>query len=78
MNFPARVPEDVVEILRERSIAPYSMYQEYYIPEEQPDGSVDLGIGIKLVSNDLLPEGSDAHAVRSGCIYIGKVKDRVT
>ena len=78
VNFPARVPEDVVEILRDRSIAPYSMYQEYYIPEEQPDGSVDLGIGIKLVSNDLLPEGSDAHAVRSGCISIGKVKDRVT
>ena len=78
VNFPARVPEDTIEILRERTVAPVSMYQEYYIPAEQPDGSVDLSIGIKLVSNDLLPEGSDAAAVRSGCISIGKVKDRVT
>ena len=78
MNFPARVPEDVVEILRDRTIAPVSMYQEYYIAKEQPDGSVDLDIGIKMVSNDLLPEDSDAYAVRSGCISIGKVKDRVT
>ena len=78
VNFPARVPEDVVEILRDRSIAPVSMYQEYYIPEEQEDGSVDLSIGIRIVPNELLPEGSDAHAVRSGYISIGKVKDRTT
>ena len=78
VNFPARIPEDVVEILRDRTIAPVSMYQEYYIPEEQSDGSVDLGIGIRLVPNELLPEGSDAHAVRCGYISIGKVKDRVT
>ena len=54
------------------------MYQEYYIPAEQPDGSVDLNIGIRLVDNALLPEGSDAAAVRSGYISIGKVKDRTT
>ena len=78
VNFPARIPEDVVEILRDRTIAPFSMYQEYYIPKEQEDGSVDLDIGIRLVANDLLPEGSDAHAVRSGFISIGKVRDRVT
>lgn len=78
VNFPARIPEDVVEILRDRSIAPVSMYQEYYIPAVQEDGSIDLDIGIKVVSNDLLPEGSDAHAVRSGYISIGKVKDRTT
>ena len=78
VNFPARIPEDVVEILRDRTIAPVSMYQEYYIPKEQEDGSVDLDIGIRLVPNELLPEGSDAHAVRSGFISIGKVKDRVT
>lgn len=78
VNFPARVPEDTIEILRDRTVAPVSMYQEYYIPAEQPDGSVDLDIGIRLVSNDLLPEGSDAAAVRSGCISIGKVKDRTT
>ena len=78
VNFPARVPEDTIEILRDRTVAPVSMYQEYYIPSQQPDGSVDLNIGIKLVSNDLLPEGSDAAAVRSGRISIGKVKDRTT
>ena len=78
VNFPARIPGDVVEILRDRTIAPVSMYQEYYIPKKQEDGSVDLDIGIRLVSNDLLPEGSDAHAVRSGFISIGKVRDRVT
>ena len=78
VNFPARIPEDVVEILRDRTIAPVSMYQEEYVGTEQEDGSVLLGVKVKLVSNDLLPEGSDAHAVRSGCISIGKVKDRVT
>ena len=78
VNFPARIPEDVVEILRDRTIAPVSMYQEEYEGTEQPDGSVNLSVKVKLVSNDLLPEGSDAHAVRSGCISIGKVKDRVT
>jgi 5'-nucleotidase len=78
VNFPARIPEDVVEILRDRTIAPVSMYQEYYIPQEQEDGSVDLDIGIHLVPNDQLPEGSDAYAVRSGFISIGKVRDRVT
>ena len=78
VNFPARIPEDVVEILRDRTIAPVSMYQEEYVGNEQEDGSVLLGVKVKLVSNDLLPEGSDAHAVRSGCISIGKVKDRVT
>ena len=78
VNFPARIPEDVVQILRDRTIAPVSMYQEYYKPTVQEDGSVDLDIGIRVVSNDLLPEGSDAHAVRNGCISIGKVKDRTT
>ena len=78
VNFPARIPEDVVEILRERTIAPVSMYQEEYVATQQEDGSVMLGVNVKLVSNDRLPEGSDAYAVRSGCISIGKVKDRVT
>ena len=78
VNFPARIPEDVVQILRDRTIAPVSMYQEEYVGTEQEDGSVRLGVKVKLVSNDLIPEGSDAHAVRSGCISIGKVQDRVT
>ena len=78
VNFPARIPEDVVEILRDRTIAPVSMYQEEYVGTEQEDGSVNLSVKVKLVSNDRIPEGSDAHAVRSGCISIGKVKDRVT
>jgi len=78
VNFPARIPEDVVEILRDRTIAPVSMYQEEYVGTQQEDGSVLLGVKVKLVSNDRIPEGSDAHAVRSGCISIGKVKDRVT
>ena len=63
-----------VEIKRNRTNEPAINY----IPEEQPDGSVDLNIGIRLVPNDRLPEGSDAHAVRCGYISIGKVKDRVT
>jgi len=78
VNFPARIPEDVVEILRDRTIAPVSMYQEEYVGTEQEDGSVNLSVKVKLVSNERIPEGSDAHAVRSGCISIGKVKDRVT
>lgn len=78
VNFPACAPEAVQEILRDRTIAPVSMYQEEYVGTEQEDGSVNLNVRVKLVSNDLIPEGSDAHAVRSGCISIGTVRDRVT
>lgn len=78
VNFPAREPEDVVEILRDRKIAPVSMYQERYVGTEQEDGSVSLGVEVTLVSEDLIPPGTDASAVKNGYISIGKVKDRVT
>lgn len=77
VNFPACAPEEVKEILRDRTIAPVSMFQEEYVATELEDGSVSLNVRIKLATDDMLPEGTDAAAVRSGCISIGKVKDRV-
>ena len=78
VNFPACQPEEVKEILRDRAIVPVSMYQEEYIGTEQEDGSVTLNVQVKLVSRELISEGTDAAAVFDNCISISKVKDRVT
>ena len=72
VNFPAGEPKG---ILRDRFMAPVSMYFEEYLETESEDGSVTLEICGKPVSNDLIPEGSDAQAVRKGYISIGKVRD---
>ncbi len=77
VNFPAAEPEAVQGILWNRSVAPVAMYQEHYIGTKQEDGSVDLNIQIDLVPDEQIPAGTDADAVRSGCISIGKVRDRV-
>lgn len=70
VNFPGREPKG---ILRDRAVAPVSMYIEEYVQTKQPDGSVMLSVRGKPVSNDLIPEGTDAQAVRAGYISIGRV-----
>lgn len=74
VNFPPlnRVP--LAGILRDRSVAPVSMYREKYLREQQNDGSYVLTCqGIPTREEDI-PEGTDARAVRGGYISIGKVK----
>lgn len=74
VNFPAMKSLDRVEILRDQLSAPTSMYMEKYIESIQPDGTVLLTCKGIPTPNDQIPAGTDAHAVRSGCISIGKLK----
>lgn len=71
VNFPAGEPKG---ILRDRIPAPTSMYLEEYVQTKLPDGSVMLEVRGKPVANELIPAGTDAEAVRSGYISIGRVK----
>ena len=73
VNFPAMKRKPCLGILRDRTVAPSSMYREVYIEETQADGSVMLRCQGSPTPDELLPEGSDAAAVRKGYISIGKV-----
>ena len=73
VNFPARKPGNPKGILRNRVPAAVSLYREIYIETVQPDGSVTVtcqGIPTPL---ECLDEGTDARAVKTGYISIGKV-----
>lgn len=74
VNFPAVGTVEMMGILRERILAPTSMFRETYLETRQPDGSVLLACKGIRTPDDQLPEGTDARAVRSGYISIGKVK----
>ena len=74
VNFPALKRKPCLGILRDRTMAPTSMYREIYIEERQPDGTVTLRCKGMPTPDELLPEGSDAAAVRGGYISIGKVR----
>lgn len=74
VNFPAMKNGEPVEILRDRPLAPTSMYIEKYIESIQPDGTVLLTCKGIPTPNSAIPAGSDAEAVRRGCISIGRIK----
>ena len=73
VNIPPMPDGAVKGILYDRTVAPVSMYQEQYIETAQPDGSVALLIKGNPTAGDLIPEGTDAAAVRSGYVSVGKV-----
>lgn len=73
VNFPAMRSVGLKGILRNRSVAPVSMFREKYIETIQPDGTVMLTCKGIPTADDQIPEGSDAEAVRKGYISIGKV-----
>lgn len=73
VNFPAMKRKTCLGILRDRTIAPTSMYREVYIEEKQSDGSLVLRCKGSPTPDERLPEGSDAAALRKGYISIGKV-----
>lgn len=77
VNFPAMEPGGIKGILRNRTTAPVSMYAEKYIEDKQPDGTVVLTVQGVPVSDDFIPAGTDAEAVRKGYISIGKCKNIV-
>ena len=74
VNFPALKSAEFKGILRNRTIAPTSMFQEEYIESIQPDGTVMLACKGTPTKNECFPDGSDAAAVRNGYISIGKVR----
>lgn len=74
VNFPPLARQPVMGILRDRTVAPTSMFREQYIETRQSDGSVLLSCQGYHTPDEAIPAGTDAEAVRKGCISIGKVK----
>lgn len=74
VNFPAMKTVGLKGILRDRTVAPVSMFTEKYIETKLPDGRVVLTCQGIPITNDQIPEGTDAKAVRNGYIAISKVK----
>ena len=74
VNFPAMKTVGLKGILRDRTVAPVSMFTEKYIETKLPDGRVVLTCQGIPTANDQIPEGTDAKAVRNGYIAISKVK----
>lgn len=72
VNFPS-MRSGVKGILRDRTVAPTSMFRETYLETRQPDGTLLLTCKGAHTPDDQIPEGTDAEAVRKGYISIGKV-----
>ena len=74
VNFPAvREEKPLRGILRDRLVAPVSMYQELYIPVRNEDGRTWLECRGYPIPDEMIPAGTDAAAVRAGYISIGQV-----
>ena len=74
VNFPSGKKGGIRGILRDRKAAPVFMYIEAYEEKQLPDGAVELTTRGRPVSNEEIPAGTDAEAVRGGYISIGKVR----
>lgn len=74
VNFPSRKEGAPKGILRDRTVAPTSMFRESYIEVTQPDGTIALACQGRATPTELFPAGSDARAVREGYISIGQVR----
>lgn len=77
VNFPSMKSGAPKGILRQRSVAPTSLFRESYIEIPQTDGSIMLACKGTPTPDSEIPEGTDAEAVRKGYISIGKVKSTV-
>ena len=74
VNFPALAKRPFAGILRDRPVAPVSLFREEYEPSCQPDGSILLtcqGVPTPLAD---IPAGTDAEAVKQGYISVGQVR----
>ena len=73
VNFPALMRQPLMGILRDRPVARLSMFSDRYVPEQLPDGTVELtNAGFSIRDNFCAP-GTDAEAVRKGYISITKL-----
>ena len=74
VNFPAvKENKPLRGILRDRMLCPVSMYQERYVPVRNEEGKTWLECRGVPAPDERLPAGTDAAAVRAGCISIGQV-----
>ena len=74
VNLPPMKDGTAKGILRDRAVAPTSMFHEKYIADIQPDGTAVLTNKGIPTPDEQIPELTDARAVRDGYISIGKVK----
>lgn len=74
VNFPSMRNGAPKGILRDRTIAPTSMFREVYVESKLEDGTTVLTCKGMPAPDERMPENSDANAVRNGYISIGKVK----
>lgn len=74
VNFPPLNRMPLLGILRDRTVAPTSMFREKYVENRQEDGTILLSCQGCHTSDEQIPAGTDAEAVRKGYISIGKVK----
>lgn len=74
VNFPSMRNGAPKGILRERTVAPVSMFRETYVETTQADGTVLLTCHGIPTEDARIPAGTDAEAVRKGYISMGKVK----
>ena len=73
VNFPAvKERRPLMGILRDRRVCPVSMYQEHYVPVGQENGVTMLECRGFPTPDELIPDGTDAAAVRAGYISIGQ------
>ena len=74
VNFPVmKEGRPLRGILRDRRVCPVSMYQERYLPVLHEEDSVVLECRGIPTPDAMIPEGTDAAAVRAGYISIGQV-----
>jgi 5'-nucleotidase len=74
VNFPVmKEGRPLRGILRDRLVCPVSMYQERYLPVLHEEDSVVLECRGIPTPDAMIPEGTDAAAVRAGYISIGQV-----
>ena len=74
VNFPPLATKPLQGILRDRSVAQVSMYREEYLEERLPDGSSVLTCHGIPTPDEVIEPGSDAAAVRTGYISVGRVR----
>ena len=74
INFPPIGKRPLLGTLRDRTVAPTSLFREHYGEMVQPDGKVHLTCQGTPTPDAEIPAGTDAEAVRMGYISIGKVK----
>ena len=77
VNFPGCALDELRGTLYDRSIAGCCLYDNTYDEDVTPDGRHGYRIHSKPIAAEAAPEGSDARAVLTGYISVGKVKCRV-